>query len=333
MLLGPTGPAIAPVSRPRSDILAGEIPVHAQLAGLSAIRRQFVRFPSFRADAIEPQMAATGRSDCRFALNLMETIMQTFFGLDEMGTRQSLVTAARRAALMGAALSALVAAAGPGQAQSGSPLHSGIGHAAQQGTFPHSPSTGVKCLKKGQTFTFPIATTDAPGVLSTTWSVVPPSGIASVAGTNADPAWVTPPSGISWEQAVTPPPIPANPINELAGPTPFIFSASFGPLPPPGSVSITVTGVFSADNDGSVWINGVPANLTHLAHQAGYCPPTYGPPPAGYGAKCFVTTFPLSTPSNAHFHAGMNTVDVRVHNNEFVSGFMLDGIVTATCIK
>jgi hypothetical protein len=29
----------------------------------------------------------------------------------------------------------------------------------------------------------------------------------------------------------------------------------------------------------------------------------------------------------------MNTVDVRVHNNELVSGFMLDGLVTAVCIK
>lgn len=281
-------------------------------------------------------MAATGRSDCRFALNLMETIMHSYFGLNESGTRQSLVTAARRGALMGAALSALVAAAEPGLAQGGSALHNGIGHAAQQGVFQHSPTTGVKCLKKGQTFYFPIVTTDAPGVLSTTWSVVPPSGIASVAGTNADPAWVAAPSGIFWEQAVPPPPPspPSNPIIELAGPTPFIFSAAFGPMPPPSTVSISVSGVFSADNDGSVWINGVPANLSHIAHRAAYCPPTYGPPPAGFGAKCFITTFPLSTPSGLHvFHAGMNTVDVRVHNNELVSGFMLDGLVTAVCIK
>jgi hypothetical protein len=283
-------------------------------------------------------MAATGRSDCRYAHNLMETIMHMFSGLDELGTRRSVATAARRAALMGAALSALVVATEPGLAQGGSALHSGLGHVAQQGTFQHSPASGVKCRKKGQTFYFPIQTTDAPGVLSTTWSVVPPSGVASVAGTNPNPAWVAPPSGIFWEQAVTPPPTPSNPIIEQAGPTPFIFSASFGPLPPPSSVHITVSGIFSADNDGSVWINGVPVNLLHIQHQAAYCPPDYGPPPAGFGAKCFVTTFNLSTPpgpppGSPVFHAGMNAVDVRVHNNELVSGFMLDGLVTATCIK
>jgi hypothetical protein len=272
-------------------------------------------------------MAVTGRSGCRFAPNLMETIMQTHSGLNEAGTRNSLVTAARRGAFIGAALSALVASASaePESAQGSLALHSGIGQSLQQNVFQVRQPAGVKCKKKGQIFTFPIVSADGPGVLSTTWSVVPPSGVASVAGTNPDPAWVTPPTGIFWEQAVTPPP-PSNPINEQAGATDFAFKASFGPLPAPASLaSIAMSGSFTADNDGAVYLNSV-----NLAHRVGYCPPTYGPPPAGYGAKCFTTTFPLSS-VQTDYHAGMNTVIVDVHNNEFVSGFVIDGTVTAVC--
>jgi uncharacterized repeat protein (TIGR03803 family) len=74
------------------------------MAGLSRLCRQLVRFPSFRTRPISPQIAANagtttprfetaiGRSDGRFALNLMETVMNTFFG--------SLGSTPRRAALM-----------------------------------------------------------------------------------------------------------------------------------------------------------------------------------------------------------------------------------------
>ena len=108
MLLGSTGTC------PRNTALAGESFDHTQIAGLSGIRRQFVRFPSARRVAIRPQMAATGRGDCRSALNLMEKIMQTFFG---QSVRDSLVGSSRRAALSAALLCAAAAVvATPAQA-------------------------------------------------------------------------------------------------------------------------------------------------------------------------------------------------------------------------
>jgi hypothetical protein len=248
----------------------------------------------------------------------METSMQTYIRPDE--GRKSLVAAAGRAAVIGAALSALVAAA------QGAPVsQKGIGQAVMQNDMQHRQLQMPPCIPH-QILTFPIVTADAPGMLSTTWSVVPPRGVASVAGTNPYPAWVTPPTGIFWEQAVTPPPTPTNPINEQAGPSDFRFKATFGPLPPRARLaSVSISGAFTADNDGAVYLNAV-----NVAHRVGYCPPTYGPPPAGFGAKCFTTTFPLSSvPTD--YRSGMNTVIVDVHNNEFVSGFVIDGTVTAVC--
>ena len=263
-------------------------------------------------------MAATGRSDRRFTLNLMETIMQMFIGPSE--GRKTLVTTAGRAAAIGVALSALAAAA-----QGAPPSHNGIGHAVKQNDMQDRHPQMPPCAPH-QILTFPIVTADAPGVLSTTWSVVPPRGVASAAGTNPYPAWVTPPTGIFWEQAVTPPPIPTNPVSEQAGPRDFRFKATFGPLPPPRSLaSVSISGAFTADNDGAVYLNAV-----NLAHRVGYCPLTYGPRPAGYGAKCFTATFPLSSVAT-DYHGGVNTVIVDVHNNELVSGFVIDGTVTAVC--
>lgn len=246
--------------------------------------------------------------------------MQVSFGL----SRKSLVAFAGLAA-GGVSLACLLAGSASAQLET-SRIDSALkdGQSIQQ-TDQYKPLAKVRCRRKGQTFTFPIVTDDAPGVISPTWSVVPPVGVASVAGTNPNPAWVTPPAGIFWEQAVNPP-APVNPIIEQAGAMPFKFKAHFGPLPPLAQLaSITLAGSFSVDNDGAVYLN-----VANLAHQVGFCAPTFGPPPVGYGAKCFTTTFPLASVITDYV-AGMNSVIVDVHNNELISGFMIDATVTAVC--